>query len=68
MGMMAKHTYIVTYTNGDSSPVTKKVPADFLDDDGPFVSFMEEVDSSTGAGGVVFAVNADCLLTVERIS
>lgn len=63
---MAKHEYIVDFMNNDL-PVQVRIFADYVELEEPFVQFCEEPDSSTGAGGVVFAVNSAFLVSVDRV-
>jgi hypothetical protein len=64
---MAKHLWLVTYAFGEDVK-TQEVDADYFDNDEGFVTFMEDPDASSGAGGAVFSVLAECVATIERIS
>ena len=64
---MAKHIWLVTYAVGEALE-ERRVSADYVDDDGPFVAFHEDPDSATGAGGPVLLVATESVLSVERIT
>lgn len=63
---MAKHIWLVSYAVGETLE-EKEVKADYYDlEDGAFVTFHEDNDAGTGAGGAVFSVLAELVVTVER--
>jgi hypothetical protein len=59
-------TWLVTYSIGEELE-EREIVADYIDDEGLFVKFIEENDSGTGAGGTVFMVLAELLVSVDRV-
>ena len=64
---MPKHKWMINYAT-ENGPVKKIVQADYFDEEGSLVTFYEDPDAGTGAGGPVFGISAEYVISIERTS